>query len=564
MRTKVSAPPLTVNAVGGSYVVLLGMHMDVADCEALAGFALERTDHTAGTGPRSIIGNKTFAATANNGRERGGFSTFHHPIQAFAWSDYTAEPGHEYSYRVVALKGPPDRLEEFAEATVEVTTETPAGGDHDIYFNRGVAASQAYARRFDNRRPDKVGPEAFAWLSRGLAEAITEFIGRATGRGWGLRVAAYEFTDAGVLEALRAAVGRGADVAVVYDHRTDKPGDLNAAAVTAAGLDAVCTPRREGRSHIAHNKFIVLTRDGEGQAVLTGGTNFSRGGIYGHSNVIHVVEDPAVAAEYLSYWELLHDDPRVAALARTLSEAEIPSRPPPVGTAAIFSPRREDDALQYYVRLAKDAKDALFMTFAFGMNPLFQEAYDTSSAPLRFATLETAIRPMKAGPERDAEEERIRRLRFKEENRFAIGSHLEGDGLDGWLKERLSNLNRHVRYIHTKIMLVDPLSEDPIVVAGSANFSRASSIGNDENMLVVRGNTRVADIYLGEFMRIYTHHAFREFANTRGRNAELKHLKTDDWWREYFGSGTRSRQREYFAGVGPSRTRSGGAALPLT
>ena len=39
----------------------------------------------------------------------------------------------------------------------------------------------------------------------------------------------------------------------------------------------------------------------------------------------------------------------------------------------------------------------------------------------------------------------------------------------------------------------------PIVVTGSANFSNASCVDNDENMLVIRGDKRVADVYLGEF-----------------------------------------------------------------
>jgi phosphatidylserine/phosphatidylglycerophosphate/cardiolipin synthase-like enzyme len=58
-------------------------------------------------------------------------------------------------------------------------------------------------------------------------------------------------------------------------------------------------------------------------------------------------------------------------------------------------------------------------------------------------------------------------------------------------------------------MLVDPLGQDPLVVSGSANFSRPSQRTNDENMLVIRGDARVADIYLGEFMRIFDHHYAR-------------------------------------------------------
>ena len=44
-------------------------------------------------------------------------------------------------------------------------------------------------------------------------------------------------------------------------------------------------------------------------------------------------------------------------------------------------------------------------------------------------------------------------------------------------------LNQHVSYIHSKFLLIDPLGKDPIVVTGSANFSKASTNDNDENMI---------------------------------------------------------------------------------
>ena len=60
-------------------------------------------------------------------------------------------------------------------------------------------------------------------------------------------------------------------------------------------------------------------------------------------------------------------------------------------------------------------------------------------------------------------------------------------------------------------MLIDPLSDDPIVISGPAKFSDASTNHNYENMIIVRGNKTVADIYLGEFMQLFTHFTFREF-----------------------------------------------------
>ena len=67
------------------------------------------------------------------------------------------------------------------------------------------------------------------------------------------------------------------------------------------------------------------------------------------------------------------------------------------------------------------------------------------------------------------------------------------------------------------------------------DFSDASTLQNDENMLVIRGNKRVADIYLGEYMRLWNHYAFREFlANSKKPSeAQLQFLRTDDWWKQY-------------------------------
>lgn len=163
----------------------------------------------------------------------------------------------------------------------------------------------------------------------------------------------------------------------------------------------------------------------------------------------------------------------------------------------IFSPRDSLQALDWYAAQANGANDALFMTFAFGMNKRFQDAYRTGTAKLRYALMEAMSGPTRTKEQRLANEAAIVKLRKMKANKFAIGSRLGKGAFNHWLIEQLSGLNVNVRYLHTKYMLVDPLGANSLVVCGSANFSEASTTNNDENMLIIRGNPRVADITLG-------------------------------------------------------------------
>jgi phosphatidylserine/phosphatidylglycerophosphate/cardiolipin synthase-like enzyme len=548
MRVTNTNGRLKVHAVAGTYVVLLGFNLPEAECGGLLGFAVHRVDHTEDEA-YFLEGVKAFEET-DPGLARGSqHSTRDHPIQSFQWADYTAKPGHDYTYTVSALKGSPTNLQVHARTAVDIRTESPERGDHDVYFNRGVAGSQAYVRRFGDVAPDKVpNRQAFVWLSRGLNEALEEFVTSCQPGRHALRIAAYEFNYEPFLHLLKATLDRGVDVQVVYDARREQPRVKNRKAVPKAGLDGVSSERTRPKSYISHNKFLVKLEDGNPISVWTGGTNFSEGGIYGHSNVAHVIEDNTVARQFLDYWTALSRDPDMKALAGEVERlSPLPAGRPAAGTTVLFSPRSDLTALDWYAELAANARDGLFMTFAFGMHDLFKEVYRTGKAPFRVALLEKKIRPMEPGPARDAEEAEIQALRNMPENTFAVGNFIRTNQIDGWFQERLTGLNTNVRYVHNKFMLVDPLGQDPIVVAGSANFSDASTTKNDENMIITRDNTRVADIYLGEFMRLYTHHAFRESLNWRRSGAPPKHLRTDDWWRGYFGGTERSIRRKFFA-----------------
>lgn len=550
MRVTKTSNGFKVHAMAGTYVVMLGFDLPQTDCDGLLGFSIHRIDHTENEAD-FLKGMKAFAETDPGFPPGSLYSTKDHPIQSFQWADYSAKPGHRYTYTVTANKGAPTDLTAHAVTVIDIATESPETGDHDVYFNRGVSGSQAYVRRFgDNAPQDISNRKAFEWLSRGLNEALEDYIRSCVPGRDQLRIAAYEFNYDRFLELVKEVRDTGVDIRIVYDARKDIPKVKNIAAVQAHGLDGadVSFPRTQSKSYISHNKFIVKLHDGVPQSVWTGGTNFSEGGIYGHSNVAHVVEEPEISQKFLDYWNVLAQDPPSAPLKDSVEAiSPIPAVMPPAGTSVLFSPRKNLDALNWYADLAMQATDGLFMTFAFGMNDIFKNVYRNSAAPLRLALLEKKTRSMKNGPEKVAEEQKIQELRNMPENVFAIGDLIRTNKIDGWVKERLSGLNAHVRYVHNKFMIVDPLGDDPIVVAGSANFSDASTRRNDENMIIVRGNKRVADIYLGEFMRLYSHHAFRESLQWRNPDDPPKPLRTDNWWKDYFGNTSRSTRRKFFA-----------------
>jgi phosphatidylserine/phosphatidylglycerophosphate/cardiolipin synthase-like enzyme len=136
---------------------------------------------------------------------------------------------------------------------------------------------------------------------------------------------------------------------------------------------------------------------------------------------------------------------------------------------------------------------------------------------------------------------------------IAAGAKLEPGDMENFIGEHLTGFNSNL-YIHDKFMLVDPLGDDPVVVTGSANFSGASQSANDENMDVIRGNTRVADIYFGEFMRILDHlyscYIVRKIKDAGTDDSDAGFLKNDakDWVPSHFKPGRKDLRRLYFMG----------------
>ena len=158
---------------------------------------------------------------------------------------------------------------------------------------------------------------------------------------------------------------------------------------------------------------------------------------------------------------------------------------------------------------------------------------------------------------------------------------------DSMKSERLTGYSTHVKYVHTKMLIVDPFDdENCCVVTGSGNFSKASVDKNDDNYMIIRKNRRVCDVYLTEFMRVFDHFRIRDRATKTVYNRDKRVFETfvdasvfskkrdggvvvdSTWTSPYLEGGALCRERKLFGGgmmkkdspIPPENTKSGDAS----
>ncbi len=571
----------TIYAVSGTNTISFAIDFRDADTSGLLGFSVERIDKNSGE-RKFADGFKVFREVFPEPNQNTVVSTYTQPVQSFVWDDFTCYDNTEYEYYFYPLKGTPKNLDRSAKPViVNITTEEAftKNNTHDIFFNRGVASSQAYRRKFFNLPPDEItNPDmkraALNWLSRQLDDAILKFIKQAK-RGDTLLGCFYEFHYLPVVQAFKDAIDRGVIVKLIIDAKenesTDKktgkfhesfPRLANLKVLADVGIPAsksagIIYKREANTGSIQHNKFIVYidsAKQNKPTEVWTGSTNISMGGVHGQTNVGHWLRDKKAAEKYFQYWELLSDDPggkegddRATVTIKNkelkTSIEELQSNivfnswdDIPEGVTPVFSPRSGLSVLETYVNMFDNAENMACVTLAFGINKLFKDFLidNTDENHISFLLLEKEDKGKKNS------KDPFRYIGAKQNVYKSWGAYLE-DNLYNWAREvttRHLGLNVHVAYIHSKFLLVDPLSNDPVVVTGSANFSADSTNSNDENMLIIRGNKRVADIYFTEFNRLFHHFYFRSVykkvtENNRGDAGSIFLAPNDSWLSKY-------------------------------
>ncbi|MDK1494082.1 phospholipase D-like domain-containing protein [Sinorhizobium sp. 7-81] len=575
---------LKVRAITGTRSVLLAFDANLETRNGLRGFSIRRTEYLKKpdgetvTSVKWLQSSKVFKSVEPKPKEKinGRFKVFRtdkHPIQKFFWSDYGTVPSTDYQYEVFPAYGPVNDLEldQHRMIALRIRTEDEDDGKHGIWFNRGAIASQHYAREFGNIPPTEaevldVNNIKTRWLSRGLLEACIAYI-KSAKKGDSLHACLYEFTYQPIIDAFDEALKRGVKVRIIY-HAVKANKDAIGSKLAGSGVLIERT-----RPTIPHNKFIIhASKSGKPLAVWTGSTNITMSGFLGQSNVGHLFRDSKLAGSYQDYWNLLATNPAAAAVKKgTKDSSPQPDEVIEPGSTPIFCARDDLAMLFWYGNRILDARDLAMFTVAFTVSPVLIPVLAQKRDCLRMLVMES--RPpaeLIAAFNKNGRDPMLTTsygavlgkkkivVTLPNGKRATKTIDIEDFPLGEWFwREEHTRESGNVFFIHTKYLMIDPLSDDPLICTGSANFSKNSLQNNDENMVLIRGDTRVADIYLTEFLRLHEHFYFRDAANSQAGKAKdvvgafLE--ETNDWTADDFSPGTYlNSRREMFFRDAPS------------
>jgi len=339
-------------------------------------------------------------------------------------------------------------------------------------------------------------------------------------------------------------------------------------------------------ARIGHNKFAVLVVKGKAKAVLTGSTNWTPNGLCAQSNNAMIIDNDDIAAGYEDYWQALRDDTLEFQVPKPFSKStsnvqgaqlrtenaqgldfEIANTKISLWRAPnTHAVRKKDETppdLAAVYRLMRKAQRAIFFAVFLpsrtGKLSIIEEAItigkrDPSILVYGSISDVTAMPnyvppPPKSGDD-DGDDESPRRSHpslFDSPNVHVVrASALTHDDIIGDFEHELLKAGNAI--IHDKIVVIDPLSDDSTVVIGSHNLGYKASYQNDENLLILRKNRRLAEAYTVHLLDLYEHYRFRavqEALHAQGKKGWDGFLSRDGRWLADYVQGDRSDLARY-------------------
>ena len=489
------------------------------------------------------------------------------PIQRYMWCDYKARSGERISYRIVPMVGPDgDHLgpaeDHASDWTDEITLHPDGAAGVAAYFNRGIVASQWLSRVLGPGKPGErqrkladiiQDPEdrTRMFLGGELRNALLALLADAKKRGVEVHAALYELDDPELTEAL-GALGDKAAVILANGSTKKKAVDPNKKArkaLTDAGVTVY--KRMTAPRHLAHNKFLVISdANGEPQAVWTGSTNWSMTGLCTQANNGIFFTNPALAKVYLKQWEQLRDAKSTFARAE-LAAANSKSATlgtPPKTVKVWFTPVDEEVDLDEARELIAAAQDGiLFVMFNPGpkgtlLNTIIERQSDPKLVVRGVVNQDpsTTKNPVLIFRRRE-----VLRGSFQVALPAAIGTDKRALY---WIPE-LKKKQGAWAMVHSKTIIIDPFGKAPVVITGSHNLGPKASKGNDDNLVIVKGDRELAATYAVNIEAIYASYRWRYNRLYSKKAQAFTKLEDDDDWQDGHLRGAELQELNFWLGV---------------
>jgi phosphatidylserine/phosphatidylglycerophosphate/cardiolipin synthase-like enzyme len=458
------------------------------------------------------------------------------PIQKFEWKDLTATRGKTYGYRIVPMTGAPGRLRprgDLALYAKPVALTPKCSKSFSAYFNRGILSTQFVAHQIKpgpsgapnyrvlKDRIDQPDDPLRKALAGQLTEGVESLLQRAESNGGSCYAALYELNDPELLERLLGMKDR---LHLILSNAGPDDATNESARQSLHDNGTDITDRMLGSSHIGHNKFVVyVDAVGAPQAVLLGSTNWTDTGLCAQSNNAVVVESADLAKAYKDYWDLLKEDVKQGSdLRKADAQPAFAAKIDGANTTLWFSPntpkarsrpkkgqKKKTEAtppdLEQVFELMNAAEQAiLFLVFQPGKPSIVEQAAQIGKArPNLF------IRGAATDPKAVGSWDAILQHRAGQAPDRVVAASAINDQFAFWVKELLKSGPQAHAIVHSKIVVIDPMSPNCVVITGSHNLGFKASYDNDENLLIVRGHQTLAHAYAVNIMDVYYHYRLR-------------------------------------------------------
>jgi phosphatidylserine/phosphatidylglycerophosphate/cardiolipin synthase-like enzyme len=541
-----------------------------ADIDGCLGFAIECKR---GEAEPKFLSNRVGFAD-DDGRDKEGKrlvsrSSQIWPFQRYDWTDHAADLGDVVSYRVTArvLGGDGMLIDGPQSDWSETLTLSPnCGDDVSVHFNRGYVLSQFMARYMERMGitlselketavvvSAQVDRQARAFLGGTLREALLAMLKMVReDEDLEIRAALYELLDEELIDAL-VPLGDRAQIVLAngsVDVRGDDQNKEARSILKKAGL--VIHDRFTSPQALGHNKFVVVGKTSQGmftpQTVWTGSTNWTPTGLCTQLNNGIMLGDTELAARYLKAFELLAEAGDVVS-PELLAFNNKPKLGMKLGSATIdswFSKMSGETDIAQLVSMVENAKQGmLFVMFQPGNEPvrtLLRLQAEKSLYVRGIATRFTG---------KGAEEFKL--LKEKPSQYFLDSAEATGVArtVGAWAVEGTANDFRNSighAITHSKVIVIDPFGEEPIVITGSHNFSKSASGKNDENFLVIRGHKMIAQHYAVNAMQTYNHYRWRAYLQESAfeRRRPWEGLSRNPDWQSRRTSGETKRMLSFW------------------